>query len=199
MRVRGADRSFNGALLMVDVDHFKRINDRHGHASGDKVLIEMSRRLMQAMRGDDLVARWGGEEFLVFAPGVEGDELDQLADRVRRAIAETPMALENGDTLDVTVSIGYASFPLPNSHVPVTWEQAVNLADLSLYTAKNHGRNRSVGIVRTTAGTRDALREVANDLALAHQEGRVELKVTPDTPPGPAPIAPAGDAKTVDA
>jgi diguanylate cyclase (GGDEF)-like protein len=195
MRVRGADRSFNGALLMVDVDHFKRINDRHGHASGDKVLIEMSRRLQQAMRGDDLVARWGGEEFLVFAPGVEGSELDQLADRVRRAIAETPMVLESGDTLDVTVSIGYASFPLPNSHVPVTWEQAVNLADLSLYTAKNHGRNRAVGIIRTTAGTRDALREVADDLARAHQEGRVELKMTPET----APVAPAGDAKTVDA
>ncbi len=179
MRVRGAERSFNGALLMVDVDHFKRINDKHGHASGDRVLIEMARRLTAAMRADDLVARWGGEEFLVFAPGVEGAELDQLADRVRRAVAEAPMQLESG-TLEVTVSVGYAAFPLPNSHVPVTWEQAVNLADLSLYTAKNHGRNCAVGIVKTTAGTRDALREVEADLARANAEGRVVLKVTPE-------------------
>lgn len=199
MRVRGADRSFNGALLIVDVDHFKRINDRHGHLSGDEVLVEMARRLVQAVRGDDLVARWGGEEFLVFAPGVEGPELDQLADRVRRAVAEQPMRLKDGTSLDVTVSIGYASFPLPASRVPVTWEQAVNLADLSLYTAKNHGRNCSVGIVRTTAGTRDALREVEADLARASEEGRVELKVTPEVAEAAGDTAAGPVVRPVDA
>jgi diguanylate cyclase (GGDEF)-like protein len=178
MRVRGGN-DFRGALLMVDVDHFKRINDHHGHVAGDRVLVEVARRLAAAVRGADLVARWGGEEFLVFAPGVEGRELEQLAERVRTAIEQVPVALDGGQALAATVSIGYAAFPLPAGNVPVTWEQAVNLADLSLYTAKHSGRNCAVGIVGTTAASPDALREVEADLARAQLEGRVTLKVTP--------------------
>ncbi len=180
MRLRGGERAFKGALLMVDVDHFKRVNDQYGHASGDRVLVEVARRLASAMRGDDLVARWGGEEFLAFAPNVEGAELDQLAERIRLAMNQAPIAFDNGTRIDVSVSIGYAAFPLPASHVPVTWEQAVNLADLSLYTAKNQGRNCAVGIVRTTAHTPDALRAVEADIAQARQDGRVTMKITPD-------------------
>src|ERR1700709_1501733 len=116
MRVRGADRAFRGALLMVDVDHFKRVNDHYGHAAGDRVLVEVGRRLGAAMRGDDLVARWGGEEFLVFAPDVEGAELDHLAERVRVAMNQAPGGLATGTAIDTTVSIGYAAFPLPACH-----------------------------------------------------------------------------------
>ena len=180
MRVRGGDSEFRGALLMVDVDHFKRVNDHFGHAAGDRVLVEVARRLGAAMRGDDLVARWGGEEFLVFVPNVAGVELDQLAERVRVAMNQAPVMLDNGQALEITVSIGYAAFPLPASHVPVTWEQAVNLADLSLYTAKNQGRNCAVGIVRTTAASDEALRAVEQDIAQARHEGRVTLKVSPE-------------------
>ena len=180
MRVRGGERAFRGALLMVDVDHFKRVNDHHGHAAGDRVLVEVARRLGAATRADDLVARWGGEEFLVFAPNVEGAELDQLAERVRVAMNHAPVVLDNGTAIATSVSIGYAAFPLPASHVPVTWEQAVNLADLSLYTAKNHGRNCAVGIVRTTAGSSEALREVEADIAQARDDGRVTLRVSPE-------------------
>jgi len=180
MRVRGGERAFRGALLMVDVDHFKRVNDHHGHAAGDRVLVEVARRLGAAMRADDLVARWGGEEFLVFAPNVDGAELDQLAERVRVAMNQAPVVLDNSAAIEITVSIGYAAFPLPASHVPVTWEQAVNLADLSLYTAKNHGRNCAVGIVRTTAVTSEALREVEADIAQARDDGRVTLRVSPE-------------------
>ena len=179
MRVRGGERAFKGALLMVDVDHFKRVNDHHGHAAGDRVLVEVARRLSAAMRGDDLVARWGGEEFLVFAPDVDGVELDQLAERVRVAMNQAPVLLDNGSAIETTVSIGYAAFPLPASHVPVTWEQAVNLADLSLYTAKNQGRNCAVGIIRTTAVSSEALREVEADITRARHDGRITLRVTP--------------------
>jgi diguanylate cyclase (GGDEF)-like protein len=192
MRVRGGERAFKGALLMVDVDHFKRVNDRYGHAAGDRVLVEVARRLGAAMRGDDLVARWGGEEFLVFAPNVEGAELDQLAERVRLAMNQTPVVLDNGSAIETTVSIGYAAFPLPASHVPVTWEQAVNLADLSLYTAKNQGRNCAVGIVRTTATTREALRDVESDIAQARRDGRVTLRVTCPAPAADASPLPKG-------
>jgi diguanylate cyclase (GGDEF)-like protein len=193
MRVRGGERAFKGALLMVDVDHFKRVNDHYGHAAGDRVLVEVARRLSAAMRGDDLVARWGGEEFLVFAPDVDGAELDQLAERVRVAMHQAPVALENGTSIEVTASIGYAAFPLQGSQVPVTWEQAVNLADLSLYTAKNHGRNCAVGIVRTTAVTPEALRAVEADIAQARQDGRVTMTVSP------APRADQRDAATAPA
>ena len=181
MRVRGGDHAFKGALLMVDVDHFKRVNDHYGHAAGDRVLVEVARRLGAAMRADDLVARWGGEEFLVFAPNVDGTELDHLAERVRVAMNQAPVMLDNGSAIETTVSIGYASFPLPASHVPVTWEQAVNLADLSLYTAKNQGRNCAVGIVRTTARSSEALREVEADIAQARHDGRVTLRVSPES------------------
>jgi diguanylate cyclase (GGDEF)-like protein len=178
MRVRGSD-GFSGALLMVDVDHFKRINDQHGHVAGDRVLVEVARRLAGAVRGADLVARWGGEEFLLYAPGAAGHELEPFAERIRKAVEHVPVALEGGASVAVTVSIGYAAFPLPDGRVPVTWEQAVNLADLSLYAAKNSGRNCAVGIVGTTAASAEALREIEADLARAHQEGRVTLKVTP--------------------
>jgi predicted signal transduction protein with EAL and GGDEF domain len=147
------------------------------------------------MRGADLVARWGGEEFLVFAPNVEGAELDQLAERVRLAMNQAPVLLENGTAIETTVSIGYAAFPLPASHVPVTWEQAVNLADLSLYTAKNQGRNCAVGIVRTTAATTETLREVEADIARARHDGRITLKVTPEPDPDRR-VAPASPAAT---
>ena len=180
MRVRGGERAFKGALLMVDVDHFKRVNDHCGHAAGDRVLVEVARRLSAAMRGGDLVARWGGEEFLVFAPDVDGQELDHLAERLRLAMNQTPIVLENGSAIETTVSIGYAAFPLPAGHVEVTWEQAVNLADLSLYTAKNQGRNCAVGIIRTTAATSAALREVEADIAQARHDGRVTLRVSPE-------------------
>jgi len=194
MRVRGGDRAFKGALLMVDVDHFKRVNDHHGHAAGDRVLVEVARRLGAAMRGNDLVARWGGEEFLVFAPNVEGQELDQLAERVRVAMHQAPVVLDNGTAIETTVSIGYAAFPLPACHVPVSWEQAVNLADLSLYTAKNQGRNCAVGIVRTTAPTSEALREVEADIAQAREDGRVTLRVSPEPAADRAPAM--GNAAT---
>ena len=180
MRARGCERAFRGALLMVDVDHFKRVNDHHGHAAGDRVLVEVTRRLGAAVRGDDLAARWGGEEFLVFAPDVDGAELDQLAERVRVAVNHAPVQLDNGTALAVTVSIGYAAFPLPASHVPLSWEQAVNLADLSLYTAKNHGRDCAVGIVRTTATSHQALRDIEADIAQARHDGRVTLRVSPE-------------------
>ena len=116
----------------------------------------------------------------MFAPNVDGAELDQLAERVRLAMNQTPIVLENGGAIEATVSIGYAAFPLPASHVSVTWEQAVNLADLSLYIAKNQGRNCAVGIIRTTAITSEALREVEADIAQARHDGRVTLKMSPE-------------------
>jgi diguanylate cyclase (GGDEF)-like protein len=176
-RALGADaQGFVGALLLVDIDHFKHVNDGHGHAAGDLVLCEVARRLNEAVRGDDLVVRWGGEEFLVLALRVPAEQAEQLAERVLRHVGERPVMVQERP-VRVTVSIGYASFPLPPRVLPVAWEQAINLADMALYTAKNQGRNRAVGIVAAQAAATPELHGIEADFDRAWHEGRVTLKV----------------------
>jgi diguanylate cyclase (GGDEF)-like protein len=169
---------FDGALLLVDIDHFKRVNDVSGHAAGDQVLVEVARRLNEAVRSDDLVVRWGGEEFLILAPRAAPEQAEQMAARVLRIIGQTPVTV-GAQALRVTASIGYARFPLPPYGAQVPWEQAVNLADMALYTAKNQGRNRAVGITSSTAATREALHDIESDFDRAWHDGRVTLLQTP--------------------
>ncbi|MEW6706380.1 MAG: GGDEF domain-containing protein [Pseudomonadota bacterium] len=177
MRDHGAHLSFEGALLLVDIDHFKHVNDRYGHAAGDEVLIEAARRLSEAVRAEDLVVRWGGEEFLVFAPRLGIDALQAMAERLLRAVGATAMQAAGG-TLRVTVSIGHALFPLPPARPSLHWERALNLVDMALYTAKSLGRNRAVGIRAVQADDAEALRRVEQDFERAWSEGAVVLKVT---------------------
>jgi len=175
----GQSDGFEGALLLVDIDHFKHVNDAHGHAAGDQVLVEVARRLNEAVRSDDLVVRWGGEEFLILAPRAGPEQAEQMAARVLRALGETPIEVSGARALRITASIGYARFPLPPYGAEVPWEQAINLADMALYTAKNQGRNRAVGMVSSTASTREALRSLEVDFDQAWREGRVTLLQTP--------------------
>ena len=174
----GRNAGFEGALLLVDIDHFKHVNDAHGHAAGDAVLVEVAKRLNEAVRNDDLVVRWGGEEFLILAPRAAPEQAEQMAARVLRILGETPIVVGT-QALRVTASIGYARFPLPPYSAEVPWEQAINLADMALYTAKNQGRNRAVGMVSSTASTREALHHLETDFDQAWREGRVTLLQTP--------------------
>ncbi|MED5620726.1 GGDEF domain-containing protein [Ideonella sp. BN130291] len=178
MRQRGAHQAFEGSLLLVDIDHFKHVNDRHGHAAGDEVLVEVARRLADAVRSEDVLVRWGGEEFLVFAPALEPDALEAFAERLLRTVAAEPVACSGPQALRVTVSIGQAHFPLAPSGLRLTWEQAVNFIDMALYTAKSLGRNRAVGIVSVRADDVDAMRAVEQDFERAWTEGTVVLHVT---------------------
>ncbi len=180
----GGEAGFEGALLLVDIDHFKHVNDGHGHAAGDVVLCEVARRLNEAVRGDDLVVRWGGEEFLVLALKVPATQAEQLAERVLKVIGERPVIVD-GRPVAITVSIGYARFPLPPHVLPLGWEQAINLTDMALYTAKSQGRNKSVGIVAADAPAEPALRQIEADFERAWSEGRVTLKIAP----GPLALA----------
>ncbi|MFX7853744.1 GGDEF domain-containing protein, partial [Acinetobacter baumannii] len=121
-----------------DIDHFKNVNDWHGHAAGDAVIVEVARRIRAAVRDTDLVVRWGGEEFLVFSPELPGTDLALMADRILRGIGGEPIMTGEGP-LRVTASIGFASFPLGGSVgacLRLQWEQAVNWADMVLYKAK---------------------------------------------------------------
>ncbi len=127
------------ATLMIDVDHFKAVNDRYGHAVGDQVLREISRRLRDGARGYDLVGRLGGEEFVVVLPEAEIAGAAQVAERVRQAVAGLP--LECGTlSLHVTVSLGVAALRDSDDRV----EAVLGRADAALYRAKAAGRNRVV-------------------------------------------------------
>jgi diguanylate cyclase (GGDEF)-like protein len=165
---RGGD--FRGALLMIDIDHFKNVNDQHGHGAGDTVIVEVSQRILQAVRSTDLVVRWGGEEFLVFAPELAAEPLGQLAERILRIIGGTPVGTDAGP-LDVTASIGFASFPL-GEHLHLHWEQAVNWTDMALYKAKAEGRNRAVGILAVQGAA--VLGDAPQDFDAACQRGDVK-------------------------
>ncbi|HKX42773.1 MAG TPA: diguanylate cyclase, partial [Burkholderiaceae bacterium] len=145
MRDVAADGKLAGAAYLIDIDHFKRINDRHGHASGDAVLIEVARRLRETLRADDLIVRWGGEEFLVVAHALGGEQVEALARRLLSALNQRPVATANGH-VEVTASIGFATFPIGPNGLRVGWERAINLVDTAMYLAKAHGRNRAYGV-----------------------------------------------------
>ena len=167
--------AFRGALLLVDVDHFKRINDQRGHATGDEVLVELAHRLTALMRPQDLVVRWGGEEFLILLPDAGLALARELAERVMHSIGSQIVALPDG-ALRVTVSVGYAAFPLPPDTHPITLERAINLADMALITAKREGRNRAIGIEAIAVDDPAELQRAGADFDLAVAQGRVTLR-----------------------
>jgi diguanylate cyclase (GGDEF)-like protein len=129
-------------VLLADVDHFKRVNDRLGHEAGDLVLQAVSRVLHGAVRIDDVIGRWGGEEFLVLAPHTDVEGARVLGERLRTQVAGTPVATSAGEVA-VTISIGAATATAPGTEI----DAVLRAADEELYAAKAAGRNRSA--VRT--------------------------------------------------
>jgi len=130
---------FPVSLLMCDVDHFKEINDTYGHLVGDEVLREMSVRLTNAVRQNDAVGRYGGEEFLAVLSGCPRHNLEEVAEQVRRAVGTTPFATSAGN-LSVAVSLGATTIECWDPHNSV--EHYLKQADRALYKAKEAGRNR---------------------------------------------------------
>ncbi|GAB1394526.1 sensor domain-containing diguanylate cyclase [Rhodocyclaceae bacterium] len=124
------------SMLAIDVDHFKYINDAHGHQVGDEVLKIIARRLESGLRESDLAVRWGGEEFLLVLKGCDRNEALRIAENLRESIGALPIEIQ-GKTLDLTVSIGVSEF---NGSEPP--DQTIDRADTALYKAKNAGRNR---------------------------------------------------------
>jgi len=163
-------------LLLFDIDHFKRINDTMGHTAGDAVIVEVARRIQEATRGSDFVVRWGGEEFLAVVGSMPREQLDRLAERLLTAIASTPITY-GSQGISITASIGYAEFPLSESHYWIDWERAVNLVDMALYSAKADGRNRACGIAYVAPGGAEVFDMIEADFHKACQDGRVKLTV----------------------
>ena len=123
-------------ILMVDVDHFKKVNDLVGHDGGDRVLRAVAARVSAACRVEDVAGRWGGEEFLVVAPLTDRDGVASLGERVRAAVAASPVTVDGDRSIDVTVSVGAASGD--------DIDLLVRQADAALYEAKAAGRDRVV-------------------------------------------------------
>jgi diguanylate cyclase (GGDEF)-like protein len=126
------------SLMFLDIDHFKRINDVHGHPAGDYVLIELAKVAHGVLRNEDVFARYGGEEFAVISRATDVDAAQPLAERLRKAVEEHAFSYE-GKAISVTISVGVARAPHAGVGSPAEF---IALADETMYTAKRSGRNR---------------------------------------------------------
>lgn len=165
-----------GALFLLDVDHFKHINDTWGHAAGDAVLTAISASLREILRETDMIVRWGGEEFLAFLPTIPRAGLDEVAQRILAGVSAVRIA-HGGQTLGVNVSIGFAPFPLCCGGLVLSWERAVNVVDMALYLAKGHGRNRAYGVQGFGDPSQVCVEEIEQNLEQAWREGQVRMSV----------------------
>jgi len=136
---RSARESFPLSILLCDVDHFKRINDTHGHVIGDEVLREVASRLTGAVRLTDSVGRYGGEEFLLLLNGCSQDHLRHLAEQVRRFIRAAPFATSIGP---VPVTLSFGALTIRDWDGATSIEQILNEADMAMYQAKRAGRDQ---------------------------------------------------------
>jgi diguanylate cyclase (GGDEF)-like protein len=139
------------AIMIIDLDALKPINDQHGHAAGDEVIIEIAKTLKQAIRPEDILVRWGGDEFVIVAQAQHVEHATMLAERVRERIAKMKCVLPRGAVVRTSCSIGFTCLPfVPGRPDAVSWEHAIKIADLALYRAKR-GRNAWRGWFGTEA------------------------------------------------
>ncbi|RWU09522.1 GGDEF domain-containing protein [Pseudidiomarina gelatinasegens] len=165
------------AMLLLDIDHFKRINDNLGHAVGDDVLVEVSKRLLQVSRESDLVVRWGGEEFLIYISNTEKAKLPIMAKRMLDVIGATP--IKGGDReISVTATAGFISYPFADLHEnQMDWEETLQLADMVLYAGKVHGRNQAWGVMALNKPFAEVQTLLETDLPGAIEQDAISVEI----------------------
>ncbi len=163
------------AVLIADVDHFKSINDAYGHPGGDRVLVEIATRLRNGVRHEDVISRYGGEEFAVLLRGATADDPLRIAERLRHKVSSSPVAVGDGMAVEVTISVGTATFPRHGT----TPDELVLAADRALYAAKCKGRNRidvgpcsSTGSVGSMLAYLEHAADVVDGWLSDHEHGR---------------------------
>jgi diguanylate cyclase (GGDEF)-like protein len=124
------------SLLLIDIDHFKDVNDRHGHQTGDRAIAAVARAMEQALRREDLVGRWGGEEFIAILPETDADGAAVVAERIRAGVADLEVPTDESLRIRLTASVGVAADASEGAN------HLVQQADNALYAAKAGGRNR---------------------------------------------------------
>ena len=145
-------------FLMIDIDDFKHVNDAHGHQAGDEVLVRIADRLRLLSREDDLLVRWGGEEFLMVSRFSHPGDAALLAERIRAAISSQPIRVGRGLSLDLTCSIGFAPWPFSMEWPSLgDWSACLELADRCLYKVKRGGKNGWAGLVPGDAPQAEAI------------------------------------------
>jgi diguanylate cyclase (GGDEF)-like protein len=134
------------AFIMVDLDHFKAINDSAGHAAGDAVLKQLKNLLESVSRSSDIIVRWGGDEFLIVARDLSGDGLAEMTERIRTHVGQHQFEVGEGRVVRTSCSIGFACYPFFREQLDaLSWEQVISVADRALYVAKASGRDAWVG------------------------------------------------------
>jgi len=132
-------------ILLIDLDHFKSVNDKYGHDSGDMVLIQVANKLMEKVRHDDVVTRFGGEEFIIILKNIDEIRAANIAQILRNNIQASTFTVTDNRTIRLTCSIGFIFYPFDICDEPsITFTQMISLADRAMYYAKDHGRNKSV-------------------------------------------------------
>lgn len=170
---RSRDRKYQAAvgLILIDVDHFKHVNDTYGHSAGDEVLKEVAERLRTLVREQDAVVRWGGEEFVLVLPGTPPEGLAVVAAKALNALGREPV-MHDGRDIPVRASAGAIAWPAwPGQE----WADALHIADLALYLSKTGGRNRA-SCFKSMREDADVSR-IHADLGAAVAAGDVELQV----------------------
>ena len=146
-------------FLMMDLDKFKAVNDGYGHKAGDALLVQIADVLNESCRASDVIARWGGDEFLVVSRFADRRSGPALAERIRSAIAEHVFVLDDGRTLRCACSVGVASYPFSRRHVDaLSWEQVAAVADQALYLTKRSGANGWTSVTAADSVTDEQLR-----------------------------------------
>ena len=172
-------------FIMVDMDFFKEVNDRHGHPAGDRLLQLVAQRLSTVVRRSDVLVRWGGEEFLIMSRSTDPSGIPAFCGRILEVMSAEPFELGQGIRVTKTCSVGWAAYPWSRgAYEAICAEESIALADAALYKAKALGRNQSVGIVATEA----AGQRPESVHLLAVREGAPPLACTIETP---CPIEPA--------
>ena len=163
-------------FFLMDLDHFKHINDKYGHGAGDAVLIHVKSILESVFRDTEYLLRWGGEEFLVVARFVDRENAARLAERLRSVVQEYEFKIDQGNVLNITCSIGFSVFPLLSDQpTALNWERTIDIADLCLYAAKKSGRNAWVGLLDSTCNEEDTFLAIVEKTEQLIQLGQLRL------------------------
>ena len=165
-------------FLMFDLDGFKELNDTYGHAAGDRVLIQVRKMFLEVCRQSDIIVRWGGDEFLLVGKNTDPVSAENLAERIRNAIEETPFDIGLDQKFHLSCSIGFAFYPFDREAPKMfSWEQIVGIADRALYVTKQSGKNGWAGLLAAeTLESPRLLERIHDELDELVAEGVVVLR-----------------------